>query len=146
MIPVKVKRVNKDAVLPYKATTGSAGYDICANIEEEIVIHPMEIRLISTGIKMELPVGYEAQIRPRSGLSAKHGVTLVNCVGTIDEDFRGEVKVPLINLSNTAYFIQPRERIAQMIIAKLPEVELFEVEEISETVRSEGSFGSSGRI
>ena len=105
----------------------------------------MERKLIPTGLKIELEHGYEAQIRPRSGLSVKHGITLINCVGTIDEDYRGEVCVPVVNISNEAYTIQPDERIAQMIIARVEQAKLEVVTELTETARGVGGFGSTGK-
>ena len=119
--------------------------DLCAAISESITLKPLERALIPTGLKIELEHGYEAQIRPRSGLSIKHGITLINCVGTIDEDYRGEVCVPVVNLSNETYTIQPDERIAQMIIAKVEQAKIEVTVELSETSRGEGGFGSTGK-
>ena len=113
--------------------------------DEDIVLKPLERFLVPTGIKIELPKNYEAQIRPRSGLSIKHGISLINCVGTIDEDYRGEVKVGLVNLSNDTYTIKRGERIAQMIIASVTKANIEIVEELSETQRGEGGFGSTGK-
>ncbi len=131
--------------LPAYATPQSAGMDIRANLQEPITLHPMQRALVPTGLRMALPQGYEAQIRPRSGLALKHGITVLNTPGTIDADYRGEVGVILINLSQEPFVIQDGERIAQMVIARheQPEVEL--VESLDETVRGEGGFGHTGR-
>ena len=119
--------------------------DLCAAISEPVTLKPLERALIPTGLKIELEHGYEAQIRPRSGLSIKHGITLINCVGTIDEDYRGEVCVPVVNLSNETYSIQPDERIAQMIIARVEQAEIKVAVELTETSRGDGGFGSTGK-
>lgn len=141
---LKIKRVKNNIEIPKYQTEGSSGMDLCAAIDNVIIIPPFQRVYIPTGIAIELPIGYEAQVRPRSGLSSKHGITLVNCVGTIDSDYRGEIVVPLINLSNSAYSISPRERIAQMIIAKYEKVGIKEVDELSTTQRGAGGFGSTG--
>ena len=141
-----VKIVNKsNHQLPSYATVGSAGMDLKANTLEPIVLKPMERYLFPTGIYIQLPEGYEAQIRPRSGLAAKYGITVTNCVGTIDSDYTGEVKVSLINLSNDTFVVQPGERIAQMVIAKYEKITWNEVSELDETERGSGGFGSTGR-
>lgn len=132
--------------LPFYATEGASGMDIKANITEPISLKPLERKLIPTGIKIALPKGYEAQLRPRSGLSIKHGITLINCVGTIDEDYRGEICVPLVNLSNEEYIIQPQERIAQMVICSYKKIKWNKVDSLDETERGEGGFGSSGKF
>ena len=133
---VKVKIVNKGRQqLPAYATSQSAGMDIRANIEEPIELQPLERRLIPTGLFMALPDGYEAQVRPRSGLALKHGITVLNTPGTIDADYRGEVGVILVNLSNTPFTIEPGERVAQMVIAKYEQAALEEVEVLDETER-----------
>ena len=119
--------------------------DLCAAIEDPVTLKPLERALIPTGLKIELEHGYEAQVRPRSGLSIKHGITLINCVGTIDEDYRGEVCVPVVNLSNETYTIQPDERIAQMVIARVEQAEIKVAVELSATPRGEGGFGSTGK-
>ena len=119
--------------------------DLCAAISEPIILKPLERALVPTGLKIELEHGYEAQVRPRSGLSIKHGITLINCVGTIDEDYRGEVCVPVVNLSNETYTIQPDERIAQMIIARVEHAEIKVAVQLTETSRGEGGFGSTGK-
>ena len=145
MTILKIQRLENNKILPEYKTEGAAGMDLCAAIDEPITLRPLERTLIPTGLKIELERGYEAQIRPRSGLSIKHGITLINCVGTIDEDYRGEVCVPVVNLSNDTYTIQPQERIAQMIISKYEQAEIEVVTELSETVRGEGGFGSTGK-
>ena len=116
-IVLKIKKLDNNKSLPEYATAGAAGMDLTAGIDEPMVFKPFERKLVPTGIIIELPHGYEAQVRPRSGMSIKHGITLVNCVGTIDEDYRGELKVPVINLSQEEYTINPGDRIAQMIVA-----------------------------
>ena len=143
---LKVKKVKENANIPEYKTEGSSGMDLCAANENIIIIPPFKRVFIPTGIAIELPMGYEAQIRPRSGLSSKHGITLVNCVGTIDSDYRGEIIVPLINLSEEAYSINPGERIAQMVISKYERVGITEVVELSPTHRGTGGFGSTGAI
>lgn len=145
MTILKIKRLAHNKNIPQYQTNGAAGMDLCAAIENPIELKPLERVLIPTGLKVELESGYEIQIRPRSGLSIKHGITLINCVGTIDEDYRGEVCVPLVNLSNEIYTIQPQERIAQMIIAKVEKAQIEVVTELSDTVRGEGGFGSTGK-
>lgn len=130
--------------LPAYATPGSAGMDLQAAISEPIILQPMERRLIETGLIIQLPVGYEAQIRPRSGLSIKHGITLINCVGTIDSDYRNEVKVPLVNLSTEPFTIQPGDRIAQMVIAPVTQVAWAEVDHVLAVAGRNGGFGSTG--
>ena len=132
--------------VPEYKTEGAAGMDLCAAISEPITLKSLERYLIPTGLKIELEHGYEAQIRPRSGLSIKHGISLINCVGTIDEDYRGEVCVGVVNLSNDEYTIQPDERIAQMVIARVEQAELKIVTELSDTARGEGGFGSTGKV
>ena len=140
-----VKIVNKSRhQLPTYATVGSAGMDLKANTSEPIALKPMERYLFPTGIYIQLPEGYEAQIRPRSGLAAKYGITVTNCVGTIDSDYIGEVGVSLINLSNETFVIQPGERIAQMVIAKYEKITWNEVTTLDETERGSGGFGSTG--
>lgn len=141
---LKIEKLPHNKYLPEYQTEGAAGMDLCAAIEEGVNLKPFERKLIPTGIKIELEHGFEAQVRPRSGISIKHGITLVNCVGTIDEDYRGEVCVPVINLSTEEYTIQPNERIAQMIIARVERAEIRVVQSLSETVRAAGGFGSTG--
>lgn len=142
---LKVECLEHNRVLPEYKTSGAAGMDLCAAIEEPVVLKPLERALIPTGLKIELEKGYEAQIRPRSGLSIKHGITLINCVGTIDEDYRGEVCVPVVNLSSEEYTIMPDERIAQMVISKYEKAKIDVVTELSDTQRGEGGFGSTGK-
>ena len=143
---LKIFRMEHNKFVPKYKTGGAAGMDLCAAISEPIILKPLERKLIPTGLKIELEHGYEAQIRPRSGLSIKHGVSLINCVGTIDEDYRGEVCVGLVNISNEEYIIQPDERIAQMVIAKVEQANIEVVTELSETQRGEGGFGSTGKV
>jgi dUTP pyrophosphatase len=130
--------------LPAYATTGSSGMDIRANLSEPVTLLPLERKLIPTGLFIELPEGYEAQIRPRSGLAIKQGITCLNSPGTVDADYRGELKVILINLSNSEQVIHHGDRIAQMIIAKTEKAQLVEVEELKISVRGEGGFGHTG--
>jgi dUTP pyrophosphatase len=143
---VNVKIVNKSHhQLPDYQTVLSAGMDLKANTDEPIALKPMERWLFPTGIYIQLPEGYEAQIRPRSGLAAKYGVTVTNAPGTVDADYTGEVKVSLINLSTNTVVIQPGERIAQMVVAKYEKVTWNEVDVLDETDRGDGGFGSTGR-
>ncbi|MDR2498497.1 MAG: dUTP diphosphatase [Tannerellaceae bacterium] len=137
--------VNKSRhLLPNYSTDGAAGMDIRANISEEIILQPMERRLIPTGLYVAIPAGYEAQMRPRSGLALKHGITLLNSPGTIDSDYRGEIGVILINLSNVPFKISDGERICQMVIAPYVKVEWNEVDSLDETMRGQGGFGHTG--
>lgn len=142
---LEVKIINKsDNPLPHYATSASAGVDLYANNEEPISLGSLERAMVPTGLYMELPQGYEAQVRPRSGLAAKKGITVLNSPGTIDADYRGEIKVILVNLSREAFTIQKGERIAQMIIAKHEQVSWQEVDKLSETSRGSGGFGHTG--
>jgi dUTP pyrophosphatase len=142
---VLIKVINKsNNELPHYATAGAAGMDIRANIEDVIVLAPMQRMLIPTGIFMEIPVGYEVQVRPRSGLAFKNGITCLNTPGTIDSDYRGEIKVLLINLSNEPQTINNNDRIAQLIVAKYEQAALQLVNELNETVRADGGFGHTG--
>ncbi len=143
-IVLKIKKLDNNKSLPEYATAGAAGMDLTAGIDEPMVFKPFERKLVPTGIIIELPHGYEAQVRPRSGMSIKHGITLVNCVGTIDEDYRGELKVPVINLSQEEYTINPGDRIAQMIVAPVVKAEIEVVETVGATNRASGGFGSTG--
>ncbi len=145
MTVLKIQRLAHNVEVPEYKTAGAAGMDLCAAISEPVVLKPLERKLIPTGLKIELEHGYEAQIRPRSGLSIKHGITLVNCVGTVDEDYRGEVCIALVNLSTQSYVVQPGERVAQMVIAKYEQAEIQVVTELSDTVRGAGGFGSTGK-
>ncbi len=142
---VKIQKLNPNANIPTYQTEGASGMDLCAFLSEPILLKPLERKLIPTGLKMELPQGYEAQVRPRSGMSIKHGITLVNCVGTIDEDYRGEICVPVINLSNEEFTINNGDRIAQMVISPVTKASIIETKELSNTKRGEGGFGSTGR-
>lgn len=142
---MKIRIVNKSKhALPNYSTLYSAGMDLRANLEKPEELNPLERKLIPTGLFIELPEGYEAQIRPRSGLAFKHGLTVLNTPGTIDADYRGEIGVILINLSDKKFVVEDGERICQMIIAKHEKVELEEVEILSETIRGEGGFGHTG--
>lgn len=142
---LKVKIVNKSQWPdPAYATVASAGMDLRADIVEPVVLKPLERRLVPTGIFIELPAGYEAQVRPRSGLATKHGVTVINSPGTVDADYRGELKVSLVNLSSEPFEIVPGERIAQMVVAAHETVEWEKVEALSETERGAGGWGSTG--
>jgi len=143
---MKVRIVNRSKnPLPQYETTSSAGMDLRADLPEPVVLQPLERTLIPTGLFMELPTGYEAQVRPRSGLAIKYGIGVLNSPGTIDADYRGEIKVILINLSNEAFTINNGDRIAQMVIASHVQAELEEVEILSETERGAGGFGSTGK-
>lgn len=143
---MKVKIVNKsDYPAPAYATPYSAGVDLKANITESITLGSLERTMIPTGLYIQLPEGYEAQVRPRSGLAAKHGITVTNSPGTIDADYRGEVCVLLVNLSKEPFTIEPGERIAQMVIARHEHVEWEEVEQLDESIRGAGGFGSTGK-
>ena len=144
MITVKV--INQSLhPLPEYATEHAAGMDLRANLSEPLVLKPLERILVPTGLFMELPIGFEAQIRPRSGLAFKHGLTVLNSPGTIDADYRGEIKVLLVNLSNTDFTINDGERIAQMVVAKHEAIEWYSVVKIEETTRGAGGFGSTGK-
>lgn len=142
---MKVKIINKSAhKLPHYETEASAGMDLRANNEEAIVLKPLERAIVKTGIFIELPIGHEAQVRPRSGLAAKKGITVLNAPGTIDADYRGEIGVILVNLSNENFTVENGERIAQLVISKHERVEWQQVEKLEETSRGEGGFGSTG--
>ena len=142
---IKIKVVNRGhQQLPAYATPQSAGMDLRANLSEPITLHPMERRLIPTGLHIALPEGYEAQVRPRSGLALKHGLTVLNTPGTIDADYRGEIGVVLINLSQEDFVINDGERIAQMVIAHHEQGDLVVVEELDQTERGEGGYGHTG--
>ena len=142
---MKVKVVNKSGFeVPFYATELSAGMDLKAAIDAPVELDSLCRAMVPTGLYIELPAGYEAQIRPRSGLAAKHGVTVCNSPGTVDADYRGEIKVILVNLSKEKFTINPGERIAQMVIAKYEKIEWEEVEQLGETERGAGGFGSTG--
>ncbi|AYN66123.1 dUTP diphosphatase [Euzebyella marina] len=142
---MQIKIINKSShQLPHYETEASAGMDLRANISEPITLKPLERSIVKTGLFIELPVGYEAQVRPRSGLAAKKGITVLNAPGTIDADYRGEIGVILVNLSNESFTVENGERVAQLVIAKHERAEWNEVEELSETDRGAGGFGSTG--
>lgn len=146
-ITVKVKRLGraKGVPLPVKMSEHAAGFDLHAAVEQPVRIAPGDIRLIPCGFAMALPQGYEAQVRPRSGLASRHGITLVNTPGTIDADYRGEVQVPLINLGKAEFVVDRGMRIAQMVILPVPPVRLVEVDELDATPRGQGGFGHTGQ-
>lgn len=143
---VKVRIINHSAYpAPAYATTSSAGMDLKANIVGPVVLKPLERAMVPTGLHIALPDGMEAQVRPRSGLAAKHGITVLNSPGTIDADYRGEIKVILVNLSQEPFTINPGERIAQMVVARYEQVEWEETDALDDTDRGQGGFGSTGR-
>lgn len=145
MNKLDIKVVNRGhQPLPAYATAQSAGMDLRANLDESIVLHPLEHRLIPTGLFISLPEGYEAQVRPRSGLAFKHGITVLNAPGTIDADYRGEIGVLLVNLSNTDFVVNDGERIAQMVIAQHEQGNFIEVDQLDETERGTGGYGHTG--
>ena len=140
-----IKIINKSShALPHYETIASAGMDLRANIKEAILLKPLERTIVKTGLFIELPIGFEAQVRPRSGLAAKKGITVLNAPGTVDADYRGEIGVILVNLSNEDFTIENGERVAQLVIAKHERAAWIEVEALSETDRGEGGFGSTG--
>jgi dUTP pyrophosphatase len=143
-VNIDVVKLRDDAILPVYQTAGAAGADIHACLDEPITLQPLERRMIPTGLAMAIPEGYEVQIRARSGMSIKHGITMVNGIGTIDADYRGEVGVLVINLSQEAFTIEPGMRIAQMVVARYDVAAWNEVAELDETVRGTGGYGSSG--
>jgi dUTP pyrophosphatase len=143
---MEIKVINRSTnELPAYATSLSAGMDIRANLSESLILQPLERKLVPTGLFLEIPEGFEVQIRPRSGLAFKHGITVLNSPGTIDADYRGEVGVLLVNLSNEPFEIQHGERIAQMVVASYTQAELIETTELSATDRGSGGFGSTGK-
>lgn len=143
IVKVKVVNTGKQPLPKYK-TADSAGMDLRADIEEPYTLQPLERHLFPTGLHIQLPEGYEAQVRPRSGLALKNGISFVNCVGTIDGDYRGDIGILLINLSNQPFTIYPSDRIAQMVITRYSKAELVQVETLDETERGEGGFGHTG--
>lgn len=146
MLPVEIKIINtSNNLLPAYATSGSAGMDLCSFLEKPITLKPMERVLVPTGLFMELPSGFEGQVRPRSGLALKQGITCLNSPGTIDADYRGEIKIILINLSEEEQQIKPGERIAQLVINKVEQIQWKTAELLNETLRSEGGFGHTGK-
>ena len=143
---MKIKVINRSAFeLPHHETVSAAGLDVRANTTESIVLEPLQRALVPTGLYVEIPDGYEIQVRPRSGLAAKHGISIANAPGTIDPDYRGEIKVILVNLSNEPFELKPGERIAQLVVAQFTRIEWESVSELSETERGAGGFGSTGR-
>ena len=143
---MKIKIKNQSThKLPAYETIASAGMDLRANISAPIILKPLERKIIKTGLYIELPIGFEAQVRPRSGLAAKHGLTVLNSPGTIDADFRGEIGVILVNLSAVEFKIEDGERIAQLVIAKHEHIQWLEVQNLNKTSRGEGGFGSTGK-
>jgi len=145
MVKLLIKKLHKNIILPEYKTDGSSGMDLMANVEQTVKILPGEKKIISTGIMVAIPKQYEIQIRPRSGLAAKNGISVLNTPGTIDSDYRGEIKVILINLGKDIFQINKNDRIAQMIVCPIIKVELKEVESLPETVRGEGGFGSTDK-
>ncbi len=142
---MKINIINKSShAVPHYETIASAGMDLRANITEAILLKPLERTIVKTGLFIELPIGFEAQVRPRSGLAAKKGITVLNAPGTVDADYRGEIGVILVNLSNEDFTIENGERVAQLVIAKHERAEWIEVTTLSETDRGEGGFGSTG--
>ena len=144
MIKIQIKKLSNEVLTPKYETSGSSGMDIAAYIERDIIINPGEKALIPTGFSLSVPRGYEVQIRPRSGLAVKKGVTVLNTPGTIDSDYRGEIKVILINLSKDEFSVKNGERIAQMVVCPIKQVIVEEVKELTETIRGIGGFGSTG--
>ena len=145
MVKLLIKKLHKNIILPEYKTDGSSGMDLMANVEQAVKILPGEKKIISTGIMVAIPEQYEIQIRPRSGLAAKNGISVLNTPGTIDSDYRGEIKVILINLGKDIFQINKNDRIAQMIVCPIIKVELKEVESLPETARGEGGFGSTNK-
>ncbi len=147
-VPVKFKRLKKDKefLLPAYESEGSSGMDVRAYVNEPVILKPGEIRLIPTGLAVSIPLGYEAQIRPRSGLALSHGIGLVNSPGTIDSDYRGEIGVILINWGSEPFVIRKGDRVAQMVISRIYQAETLEVAELDETPRGDGGFGHTGII
>ena len=144
MTKIQIKKLSNTVSIPKYETAGSSGMDIAAHIENNIIINPGEKALVSTGFSVAIPKGYEIQIRPRSGLAAKKNITVLNTPGTIDADYRGEIKVILINLGKEKFIIENKERIAQMVVCPVVQADLEEVKELSDTVRGSGGFGSTG--
>ena len=145
MVKLLIKKLQKNIILPEYKTDGSSGMDLMANVEQTVKISPGEKKIISTGIMVAIPEQYEIQIRPRSGLAAKNGISVLNTPGTIDSDYRGEIKVILINLGKDIFEIKKNDRIAQMIACPIIKVKLEEVESLPETVRGKGGFGSTDK-
>jgi len=147
-VPIKIKRLNEDfndIPLPLYSTQGSSGLDIRAAVAVEVIIPAGELRLIPTNLSVEIPEGFEIQVRPRSGLAANHGIGILNSPGTIDSDYRGEIKIIIINFGKEDFIIQPAERIAQLVVSKVYTAKFIETEELNNTSRGEGGFGHTGR-
>ena len=144
MTKIQIKKLSNSVSIPKYETPGSSGMDVAAHIEDNIIINPGEKALVSTGLSISIPVGYEVQIRPRSGLAAKKSITVLNSPGTIDADYRGEIKVILINLGKKKFVVKNGERIAQMVVCPVIQASLDEVKELSDTARGSGGFGSTG--
>ena len=145
MVKVLIKKLNESVSLPQYKTEGSSGMDLKANIDNPVIIKPNKTNLIPTGISIAIPNGYEIQIRPRSGLAAKNNISVLNTPGTIDADYRGEIKVILINLGDKNFKIEPHDRIAQMVLCPVLKAEMEEIDELPKTIRGDGGFGSTGR-
>jgi dUTP pyrophosphatase len=145
-IDVKIKKIDASCALnlPQQMSIGASGLDLCVNLKGDIILHPLERALVPTGIAVSIPTGYEGQVRPRSGLAIKHGITLLNSPGTIDSDYRGEIKLIVINLSNQPYTITSGMRLAQMIICQVAHVEISVVDNLDQTSRGAGGFGHTG--
>ena len=144
MTKIQIKKLSTSVSIPKYETPGSSGMDISAHIENDIIIYPGEKALVSTGFSLSIPIGYEVQIRPRSGLAAKKNITILNTPGTIDADYRGEIKVILINLGKKKFIVENGDRIAQMVVCPVVQAHLDEVKELSDTERGSGGFGSTG--
>ena len=144
MTKIQIKKLSNSVSIPKYETPGSSGMDVAAHIEDNIIINPGEKALVSTGLSISIPAGYEVQIRPRSGLAAKKSITVLNSPGTIDADYRGEIKVILINLGKEKFVVKNGERIAQMVVCPVIQASLDEVKELSDTARGSGGFGSTG--
>ena len=144
MIKIQIKRLSTSVSIPKYETPGSSGLDVAAYIENNIIIYPREKAIVSTGFSISVPIGYEVQIRPRSGLAAKKNITVLNTPGTIDADYRGEIKIILINLGKEKFIIENGDRIAQMVVCPVVQADLEEVKELSNTERGSGGFGSTG--
>ncbi len=145
MIKILVKKFDKNVTLPTYKTSGSSGMDLVAYIKKKIILNPRKTALIPTGISVAIPKNYEIQIRPRSGLAAKKGITVLNTPGTIDSDYRGEIKIILVNLSNKSFVVKSGDRIAQIIVTPVVKGKFKEVENLPKTVRGKGGFGSTGK-
>lgn len=141
---LKIKKLNENVNIPEYKSEGAAGMDLYANIDKPVTLRPLQRKLIPTGLSIELEHGYEAQIRPRSGMALKNGISILNTPGTIDEDYRGEVGIIAVNLSTDEYTIKPQERIAQMVITKVEQADIEVVTELSDTERGDGGFGHTG--